>query len=79
MQGKLIQRWADLWETVLSGGDLINDLNLNGIADSGEPVVSFPTLLNIHLIFQVRGAMMQFQLDFDQLGVAKNWVLIRLK
>ena len=41
-------------ETVFSGGDLINDLNLNGIADSGNLAYHSLLLLNIHLIFQVR-------------------------
>ncbi len=52
----------------VTGGDLINDLNLNGIADSGEPVVSFPTFTKYTFNIPGTGSTMQFQLDFDQLG-----------
>lgn len=50
------------------GGDLIHDLNLNGIADPGEPVASLNTFTKYTFNITGTGSSMIYKLDFDQIG-----------
>ena len=50
------------------GGDLIKDVNLNGVADTGEPVASVNTFTKHTFNISGTGSSMIFRLDFDQLG-----------